>query len=124
MKGSSKQYNYDHDEIKSFMSTSTSNDPLSVDGIGFIGKMRSWGKRAPDRLTEDPQNSLGTELGTSSILDMENYLSGYKDTDPEIGYETKSPALIASKFNKRIMRTFSSAVNPGCSTCVGGPSAQ
>jgi hypothetical protein len=118
-KGSSKQYNYDDDEIKTFESTSTSNDPLLVNGIGFIGKMRSWGRRATDRLTEDPDNAMGTELGTTSLLDMQNYLSGYKDTDPEIGHESKSPALIVSKFNKRIMRTFSSPINPGCATYEG-----
>ena len=118
-KGSSNQYNYDDDEISSFQSTSTSNDPLLINGIGFVGKMRSWGRRAGDRLTEDPQNSFGTEVGTTAIFDMENYLSGYRKDDPEIGYELESSGDVVSKYSKRILRTFSSKINPGCATYDG-----
>ncbi len=117
-KGSSKQYNYDDDEIKYMHPTQTSNDPLLVNGIGYVGKLRSWARRSEGRLSV-PGNDVGTELGFTDTSDMMNYLSSHKRAHCQ-GDTSKSQAQCVAPNrwveDRIVSRTFSSRINPQCST--------
>ena len=74
-KGSSKQYNYNNDQIKTFASTQTSNAPNLISGLAYIGQKNSWSRRSPERNSEE--NPTGTELGLSVLKESVNFISSY-----------------------------------------------
>jgi hypothetical protein len=93
LKGSSKQYNYDNDQIKSFASTRTSNEPNLIDGIAYVGQKNSWSKRSVNK--RSGENPTGTQLGVTKLLDSMNFISSYP-------------------VSKISTNTFSSAANSKC----------
>ena len=94
-KGSSKQYNYNNDEIKTFVATQTSNEPNLITGIGYIGQKNSWSRRSTNKFSD--ANPTGTQLGYSTLRESMNFISAYRTEN------------IAAN-------TFSSQPNSKCST--------
>ena len=93
VKGSSKQYNYDDNEIKSFRSTHTTNQPSLISGLAYIGQKNSWAKRSAD--VYSGENPTGTQLGYTQLGDSLNFISSYPNS-------------------KIAANTFSSAPNSKC----------
>ena len=89
VKGSSKQYNYNNDQSKSFVATQTANEPSMIDGIGYVGQRKSWARRSDQKFSEE--NPTGTQLGFTTMRESINFISAYPDEQIAVNTFSSSP---------------------------------